>query len=420
MEKAIGEVINNEVLFILNKIENNSLSDVVEELALDSDMKELLDMRKGLFVLAKEKLEYSLRKSTTLGEEEDSGVKISNKTRRSQPAAIAKDVVEQYKYIMGMTVNFPRGILSKETRFNDILPPDGQKDDHDRSLKVNLVEDKMRQVELTNLVKEQQKVIDQLLTKYNEQQQSIDYLTEKVDELLSQIKISKRNSSGSKSRFSSGISEMTSSPMVNKTIPNLSNQENYPAFLIETLSKPILYEPPNASPRIKKGQANVSHIDNGGNDITVIHKAKNLSEDIIEDIKKGTQPQVEQSKYSQVVWPSLPSKSAIGYHPDNSIRRSVTPTQTGRSHYRPGMDDQEMGRLQRDAGSRNAQQLRGVKEEQPSTLYLKNIYVEEKDSDSNIESIVKDYARNKIIRTMNAKVIRYRSMQDMPAVLDVK
>ena len=108
----VKDVIDDRVLHIIGKIENSTLNDVVEELALDSDVDELLQMRKDLFILAKDRLEYTLCNDKLLGEEEDAGIELANRTNRSQGSSVAKEVVEQYKYVMGMTNNFPRAVLS--------------------------------------------------------------------------------------------------------------------------------------------------------------------------------------------------------------------------------------------------------------------------------------------------------------------
>ena len=45
------------VIHILNKVENSNADDVIEELALDSEVEDLLEIRKNLFDLMKDKLE---------------------------------------------------------------------------------------------------------------------------------------------------------------------------------------------------------------------------------------------------------------------------------------------------------------------------------------------------------------------------
>ena len=68
MGGEISDIIDDRVLHILMKVENKSMSDVVEELAEDSEIEELLEMRENLFKLSKDRLEYGLRKEGKLGE----------------------------------------------------------------------------------------------------------------------------------------------------------------------------------------------------------------------------------------------------------------------------------------------------------------------------------------------------------------
>jgi len=67
----------------------------------------------------------------------------------------------------------------------------------------------------------------------------------------------------------------------------------------------------------------------------------------------------------------------------------------------------------KETRSNLASRLRGVRKEEPCSLYLKNIYVDENDSDETIGNIVKDFAKNQHIRIMNIKVIRYKAVQDV-------
>ena len=158
MAGNITDLVDGRIIHILDKIENNPSSEVVNELALDSEVEDLLEIRKALFLLVKERFEFELRKIDSLGEDESSGIKLANRTERSLGTSVAKEIVKQYKYIMQMTNGFPRCVLSRDTKYLDLITVNEKNDDDIQVMNSHLAE-KTRVVELMNITKEQQKVI---------------------------------------------------------------------------------------------------------------------------------------------------------------------------------------------------------------------------------------------------------------------
>lgn len=419
------DVMDDRVVHMLMKVENNSTSDVVEELALDSDIDELLEMRKNLFELVKEKMEHALRKCGVLGEDEDSGLSIANRTTRSKTTSVAKEIVEEYKYVVGLVNHFPRALLSRESKYIDILPPEKEIGEEDGQN--NPITDKIRIAELSIMIKDQQKVIDSILATNYDQQRLIDNLDQKVTELQEQIKSKKYASPNSKTS-----KEMMYGVNRYDTFP-----DNYPPELLESLmgsqrktkSQDIRTIPVITTP------AKVSQVlDRDGNNVTVLHKAKHLQREAIEDIVQGKQP-ANENYHNPGEWPALPRKqniSNIGYHPDNSPTYKDRPSgETNKEQ-----DDRRIQAAHPDRGTQKTRgaglpygqrsdtgpqkeqkqavhRLRGRREEQSCTLYLKNICVDYKDSDVYIINMVKNYASEKNVRIMSVKVMRYKSVQDI-------
>ena len=317
MGDKIRGVIDDRVIHILMKVENSSAQDVVEELALDSEVEDLLEMRDGLFTLAKDKLEYILRDEGKLGEEEDSGVTKANRTNRSKAANVAKEVVELYKYVALETVNsFPRSLLSKETKFLDILPSEVKIDEEEGVEHDNKLIDKIRIIELTNILKDQQRMIEKILKINDEQQHAIDNLDQKVSGLMNQLNRMKSPSPKSPNSGHIGDSD------------NLRAfyEKYYPPELVKSLrsnsKSPASSQ--QASLTKKSSPARVSHIrDSSGSDMTVLHKAKKLETSTIDDLMKGKHP-IAVDEYTTAAWPMLPHKENIniGYHPNNPENRS--------------------------------------------------------------------------------------------------
>ena len=425
MGKDICDVIDDRVVHMLMKVENSTTSDVVDELTLDSDIEELLEMRKNLFELVKEKMEYELRKCGVLGEEEDSGLSIANRTRRSQPISVAKEVVEEYKYVVGLVNHFPRTLLSKESKYMDILPPEKELVEEDRQN--NPITDKVRIAELSVMIKDQQKVIDSILATNEDQKRLIENLDQKVNELQEQIKIKKIASPYTK---------------VNKEIQQGINKydtflDNYPPELLDSLlgSQRKKTNQDTTTTPVKTSPAKVSHVlDSGGNNVTVLHKAKHLPRVAVEDIIQGKQPMIENYN-TPSEWPALPRKqniNNIGYYPDKPSAHNNRPSgDNNEERFRrttplvhPYREARKTKGAELTHGQRSGtgpqqelpqavHRLRGRSEEQACTLYLKNICVEDKDSDADIMNMVKNHANEKNMRIMSMKVMRYKSVQDV-------
>ena len=412
-------LLDDRVQHILMKVQNSTLSDVVEELALDSDIDELLDMRVNLFSLAKDRLEYDLRKEKYLGEDEDSGIVIANRTSRSKQENVAKEVVDLYKYINGLVNNFPWILLSKETKYLNLLPPLKKDNEEEVSEKDNPLRDKVRVIELTNLFREQERVLDKLIETNQQQQKAIDRLEQALSDLQEQMKKLK-----STSRKSKGTEELQFTdqknidPYMNSCPPelwqNLRNGE----------SRVNMNKSPYVTPMKKAPHPRISHItDRSGTDITVLHKTRDLHADVISDLIQGKQPG---SEIGEVEWPLLPAKS--GYHPDNTTRvyhaehmegvSASTPMVTRRKPPQSPRTSVDVRKQMMDARpqgglSSTKPKLRGRREEASCTLYLKNICIENGDRDCDIEDMIKDYCKKKDLRVMNITIMRYKAVKDI-------
>lgn len=426
----MNDVIDERVLHILMKVENNSLSDVVDELALDSEIDELLEMREGLFKVAKDTLEYGWRTDKQLGDDEDSGIVLARRTRRSKQQNAAKEVIELYKYVTGMTNNFPRALLSKETKFLDLMPPEKPKEVDEETVKDNPLKDKLRIIELNNRMREQEKMIEKLLETSNQQQQAIDNLEQAFSEFQEKVKkdqYKQRKNMNNGNDVATSLSQQRANAFM----------DTCPPELWENLLKRRSVSPtrsPTVTPQKANQQGRVSHIiDMSGNDVTVLHKGRNLQSDVIGDIMQGKQPTTEHTT-GAAAWPPLPSKvsSSIGYHPDNTLtehsmameqqdRGAISATASRKLPTRipPTVTS---SRTYADAGRQKTMDvkaagkghtLKGRREEPISTLYLKNIYINNGEGDNDIEDTVRDYAMNKGMRIMSIKIMRYKTVRDI-------
>ena len=99
---------------ILLKSGSDTRTSIVDELEHDVDIDTLLDQREKLFDCAKSKLDDLLLKNGMLDKGEKVNIELAKRTAVHSHSNVAKDIVEMYEYIVGLSTIFPKGVLCKK------------------------------------------------------------------------------------------------------------------------------------------------------------------------------------------------------------------------------------------------------------------------------------------------------------------
>ena len=391
---------------VLANRNSDTRQNVEEELSGDFELDFLLEEREKAFSVAKGKFENVLRADGMLGQEDKVDIEVSTRTNRSTVKNIVKEIVDIYDYIMGYTEIFPKAVISKASRYIDISEKDVGRG---KTQIYNPVMDRMRLTEIANLVRDLQSEIDSLKKNRNEDREMLIKMEQEIVQLQGQVKLQTSHVTHNQNPGTSLENKETAliqkgnqdNPQANGNhteVSQLAPTITSPAKSLRKLPKPPPQQPPilhNNEDHGKKSSTGRSTVLVGedGERVTVIHRGGSLAKEIAEQVLAGKQPT------GGMNWPNLPNpKKSIG---------DVHGANINGGH---GTDTRRQPKEK--AGSKQTRELRGMKQERGSTLYVKNIAVED-ETDEEIGQMVKEHCKEHGIRVTYYRVMRYRAASDV-------
>jgi hypothetical protein len=453
------DLMDDNVQRILSKCDSRPREEIVDEICSEFDVESLLEQREKGFVLAKQKLQNDSRAIT--GDETSLDIKCVRRTGKSAKKNIAKEIVDLFEYVVGYSEDFPRYLITKDSRLvsvsNELCS--------DKDLEPMKINDKMKLIELSNIVNELAGKMNSVVEENRKMGMKIKGLEKEIDGLKSRevglcnptattdtaatntaaADRAAGTTSGSASGSTSGSALPTDVLKEDATMTTEveSNREEMQA------TKKI--EGGNVTNVTKVGDISDSSEDS--DDSSELQcaqrspKSSSESSPEIPNIPNSPKSQrnqrnpksVQYNVWDQngVDWTTVISKnnSKRGQHEGHTseTKRSNTTRDDTRLYVRlpPSQNDtpQMKGkptdgqsvknrkdsykpRDQLTGSSRNNKRpLRGIKQEKSTALYLKSIQVTN-ESNEDVGKIVKDYASSRGIRIMGYHVIRYKSCDD--------
>ena len=410
---------------VLAKCDGQSKESIIEEIESDFDKDVLLEQREKAFEVAKARFENGLVQDNLIGSGETVDMTMARRTNKSLSSSIAKEILDMYMYIIGYSEIFPKWMIAKGCKYLDIVTDkQGQ-----RRQTCNSGVDKIKIVELANILEEQRKMLNTLLKARDEDKVIINRLEQEMVQLQGQVKLlnskiqtasqpiksikpsdENNNIGAGRNNQSNNLHNpnphveqasglptsqgatcvqpgMASGGGVSGGVSSLANHPP-PDFPMHSHQQQQQQKPQQGTDDPEKQPANGSSVNNsrmafshvvsqdGKDHTTVIHRGRSLSKDMTAQVMEGKQPRFDHLHSAQ---PSSTGQASQNFQPykQNTYRRP----------------------------------LRGVKQEKGSALYLQNIGVED-ESDEDIGQMIKEYVREKGMRIMKYKVIRYRACYD--------
>lgn len=159
---------DGRISHILGKIESHSANEVVSELAIEAEYEVLFDVKEKIFGLCKDIYENKLREQNIIGENEHIDISAQRRHKKDDNENLAEDVVKLYQYAIGLQTDFPKDILARSSKFKDITqivekqPGEDEKDCSEGRGQKETLHQKLFNLEIMNLVKEQSRSIEKL------------------------------------------------------------------------------------------------------------------------------------------------------------------------------------------------------------------------------------------------------------------
>ena len=360
---------------ILGKLDRDGKSEVVDELAIDVEDDVLLELRDRVFILAKDIYENKLRETETIGIDEKVDITLQKRNKSGDNQTISKDVVDLYEYTVGLSTVFPKNVLTRTSKLKEVKEPGAETAEKKNqaqewkdlfaSKNKEVIHQRIFNSEVMNRMKDQEKKIDSLLEGAEKNRKAIQSLETELNKAKEEIITLKAVVGIEKV----GTLLHTSKPEEIKEVkdnPN-SNQEKGASKDKETKAKCDICCNNNTEKKEEKKETPTSQgsthtrpmvtrvTESNGKDFTTyIHKRGT----------PGSLP-IEQERMQQ-------QHQQHNSYGDNNYRR---------------------------------RQLRGVRKEKATSMYLSGIEIEE-ETNEDIVRIVKDHAWDKGIRIMGHHVIR--------------
>ncbi len=165
---------------LLASIETKSAPQVVNDLAIEVDYDVLNEVRNKLFGLCKDSHECRLKEKGIIGDNESLDIALVSRHRKDDNDTLAKDTVKLYEFAVGLKETFPKEVLTRQSKMKDIVQADSEtveKPDTHKADKGSLHQ-RLFNVEIMNLVKEQGKTIQKLTQEHRQQQERINRLAD--------------------------------------------------------------------------------------------------------------------------------------------------------------------------------------------------------------------------------------------------
>ena len=357
---------------ILGKLEREGKTEVINELSIDVDCDVLQELRERVFNLGKETYESKLRDANEIGDEEHVDLFLQ-KRKKNENETLAKDIVELYQYAVGLSLTFPKDVLtrtctSKLKDTADLEDKSGEKDQVKQWKELlsgknkQSIHQRIFNTEMKNLVKDLESKIEMLVKDAINDRRKISDLEKSLNE--ANLKITLLSSTEKEKEDEVVVIDETNQPDPENPLSDKSEASNgqhqeastakatgqcqvCTHHQLQPLSPP---PPPQKSPTPVTRSTLVSTVtEDNGTRTTYFHKAGT----------PGSLP-IEQQRRNQRM-NNQPSKRRL---------------------------------------------LRGATKEKGINMYLSGILLEGDETDEEVVNIVKEHAWNKGIRLMGHRVVR--------------
>ncbi len=340
---------------LLAKIEGEKTTqDIVNDLTIEVDNDVLQDVRVKLFNLCKDTYECRLRESGELTTSETVEISLVKRHNKDNNEALAEDTVKLYQYAVGLKSDFPKDVLTRKSKLKEVQTEDAETEDQDKGNKLprNTLHQKLFNVEIINMIKEQGRELEKMKREHRQQRDTITGLTNELNEAMRKISELENHNKGEANQATSDETKDTTPP---ETIETIIVEEPQPLHNPITTDKPA---PPKSPPRNNTNTSRVTHVVENGQSTTYLHKLGTQQSKPIEDYR-------EQQKSQRY---------------DNNKRG-------------------------------NQPRLRGVRQEKGVMLYVTGIHCEDK-GEEELKTDIKAHARDNGLRVMYIRVISHRMFQD--------
>ena len=341
---------------LLAKIEGEKTSqDIVNDLTNEVDNEVLQDVRSKLFNLCKDTYECRLREKGEMTTSESIEIYLIRRHNNNNEA-LAQDIVKLYQYAVGLKSDFPKDVLTRQSKLKEVVQKQDAEVDgsnKDNNLPRNTLHQKLFNVEVINMIKEQGRELEKLKREHRQQQDTITHLKGELQNAVKKISQLENQNKNEEQQTTTEESNATTPPGTGGII-TIDDQEA--SHNPSNTDKPA---PPKSPPNNNTNTSRVTHVVENGQTTTYLHKL-------------GTQ----QSK----------------------------PLEDYRDQQR---------QLQRNESNKRGSQprLRGVRQEKGVMLYVTGINCEDK-GEEEIKSDIKAHTREKGLRVMYIRLISHRMYQD--------
>ncbi len=343
---------------ILGKLGHLDKNEVVNELATEAESDILQELRDRVFTLAKDLYENKLRDSNTINEDEQIDISLQRRNKNGENDVLAKDIVDLYEYTVEISADFPKELLTRNSKLKEVKKKDEVEKKKDqveewRSLFSNsnkeTVHQRIYNAEIMNMLKEQEKRIESLFNNAEKDRAIISDLQKDLTDAHKQI----------------------------ETLRNGKESE--------------------------KDQSKVdTHKEGKGKEETT-KPAQNL-EPSPHSTKESTLYTTGQQGHSKSS-PAMVTQMKDNLTGDTTtfLHKRGTPGSQPLEQYRKDMQ-QHNGRYNNKSSS-ETRMFRGAKREKGTNMYISGIEVDD-ETDEDIYLMIKDHAKQQGIRIMGHHIIR--------------
>lgn len=409
---------DGRISHILGKIECQNINEVIDELATEAECDVLAELRDKVFKLCKDIFEHNLKEKGIIGETEKVDITLQRRNKKGDNGeALAEDIVKLYQYAVGLNQEFPKDVLTRSSKTKEItdkvdraVGSESENGTADENQAANCIEakvslhQKLFNLEIMNLVKEQGRTIDKLSRESKQLKDTNAKLVDRLNDTTEQVARLKsiiENQTQNKHEVATWTNNETNDDPVGE-----GDQHTATAQTNHTTDAP----PHNLHPQplyneVVSGQKRVNQ---HGQPLPELSKKETAI--IAQQPRMNNPAEGSQQKH----------KPAVSHIPDRDgnshttyLHKLGTPNSLPIEDLRKQQSYSTKSYHQQKNSSGHG--LRGVKRERGSMLYLQNISVED-ETDEDIGRMVRDHCREKGIRVMMHRVIRHRGYQDMASV----
>ena len=447
----MGELgINKTIEHVLMKLENETRNTVRDE--LDEEEFDLLyETRDILFQSAKKQYEDALKYENLIKENEEVQIAIQRRIKNNK-IQVVLDLIDLYEFVTGARVEFPKGVLSKNTQSNVVTiksTEDPSEMQRVAQKAFDAIMDKAKLIELVNRLDEQEKKVKELQARVAKDEERIEIL---------ETDLAKRNSITHEGNAdvpvqqaqngAESVASQSAAPPQASQVPlsmPAPAKPTYSQAIMTASTAPIAQPTPLVlqntavkQPSSPKGAYyHVPH-SNGVDYTTVLYKpdahtrppkeatpppgnntapryrpwadqaeiVQREQSALLQQQRQQNMLQQQQQQKQQQQQPQQQQQQPVQSQLELQQQRRQEQQQPTYSHA-PVHANQS----QSNAIPANTSQLRGIKQEPGSHLYLESIEVED-ENDDEIICMIRNHAKMKGLRLMSYQVIRNKYAWD--------